>query len=122
MYKLMIVDDSNIMRQRIDRCKISGQFEVVAKAKNGIEAVELFKSCKPDLVTMDLTMPNMDGLACIRELMAINPDVLILVVSALSDKFTALTAISLGARGFLNKPFTEEQLIDAMNKVIATRR
>lgn len=118
MYKLMIVDDSNIIRNKIERSSSQALFEIVAKAKNGVEAIELFKQERPDLVTMDLTMPEMDGLECIRSLIDLDEEVRILVVSALSDKTTGLRALKYGARGFVCKPFTEEELLSALRKVI----
>ena len=81
VYKLMVVDDSNIIRNRIKRGFNAMQFELVATASNGVEALEQFKRHGPDVVTMDLTMPEMDGLECIRNIMDINPDTLILVIS-----------------------------------------
>lgn len=118
MYKIMIVDDSNIIRNKISRAQMKAEFEVVAKAKNGLEAVQLAKSHRPDVVTMDLTMPEMDGLACIEALVSELPDVRILVVSALSDKATGIRALSLGASGFLCKPFTEEELLEALEELV----
>lgn len=114
MLSLMIVDDSNIIRRKIERCNDSEKFRVVATATNGAEALERFVDVRPELVTMDLTMPEMDGIACIQQLMAIDPDLRILVISALSDKATGIAALKKGARGFLCKPFTEQQLIDAL--------
>ena len=87
MYKLMIVDDSNIIRNRIQRAYDSGQFMLVATATSGVQALEKFNIHRPDVVTMDLTMPRMDGLECIRKLKKIKPDIKILVVSALALQF-----------------------------------
>lgn len=114
MLKLMIVDDSNIIRNKIRRAQTDDRFEVVGSASNGEEAVQLFHDCQPDVVTMDLTMPQMEGIDCIEKLMSLNPNVLILVVSALSDKATGIEALMKGARGFLLKPFTDQQLNDAL--------
>lgn len=114
MLSLMIVDDSNIIRRKIERCNESDRFHVVASAANGAEALALFKQTHPQVVTMDLTMPEMDGIACIQQLIALNPDLRILVISALSDKATGIAALKKGARGFLCKPFTEQQLIEAL--------
>ncbi len=114
MLSLMIVDDSNIIRRKIERCNDSERFTVVAVAANGVEAVESFAKFRPNVVTMDLTMPEMDGIACIQQLVALDPEVRVLVVSALSDKATGIAALKKGARGFLCKPFTEQQLIDAL--------
>jgi two-component system, chemotaxis family, chemotaxis protein CheY len=116
--KLMIVDDSNIIRRRIERSQQIDRLEVVGAAANGRDAVELFRRTKPDVVTMDLTMPEMDGVECVEKLVAINPDVLILVVSALADKATAVEAIEKGANGFLCKPFTDRQLNDALEELL----
>ncbi len=121
MYKLMIVDDSNIIRNRIERSLRALNLEVVATAANGIDAVRLFQETNPDFVTMDLTMPNMDGLECIRQIREMSKNVSILVVSALSDRQTGLKSLQYGARGFICKPFTDEQLILALNKLIARK-
>jgi two-component system chemotaxis response regulator CheY len=116
--KLMIVDDSNIIRRRIERSQQIDRLEVVGAAANGRDAVDLFRRTQPDVVTMDLTMPEMDGIECVEKLVAINPDVLILVVSALADKATAVEAIEKGANGFLCKPFTDRQLNDALEELL----
>ena len=118
MYNLMIVDDSNIIRNRIARYEANAPFKVVAKASDGEEALVCFKKGNINLVTMDLTMPHMDGLECIQELIKLDPNVKILVVSALSDKSTGIKALKYGARGFLCKPFGEQELLDALQKVI----
>ena len=117
-YKLMIVDDSNVIRNRISRGTSRMDIEVVATATNGLEAVELFKKHRPDIVTMDLTMPKMDGLECIYELTDIDPNANILVISALSDKATGIKALQLGARGFICKPFTDEDLFEALDEMM----
>ncbi|HXY95613.1 MAG TPA: response regulator [Steroidobacteraceae bacterium] len=116
--KLMIVDDSNIMRRRIERSQQFEQLQLVGTAGNGLEAIELFKRTDPDVVTMDLTMPRMDGIECISHLVALKPEVRILVVSALADKATAVEAMEKGANGFLNKPFTDRQLNEAIAELM----
>lgn len=122
MIKLLIVDDSNIIRSRIERVySVNQKIKVVAKARNGKAALSYLKEYKPDIVTMDLTMPEMDGIECIGNMMKINPTVKIIVVSALSDKLTGLEAISRGARGFLCKPFTDKQLKESIEKLIDSR-
>jgi two-component system, chemotaxis family, chemotaxis protein CheY len=117
--KMMIVDDSNIIRRRIERSQQIERLEVVGSAANGREAVELFQRTSPDVVTMDLTMPEMDGIECVEQLVKINPDVLILVISALADKATAVEAIERGANGFLCKPFTDRQLNHALEELLS---
>jgi len=119
--RMMIVDDSNIIRRRIERCQNVPDLEVVGSASNGIEAIELFMATDPDVVTMDITMPHMDGIECVERLVEIKPDVLILVVSALADKATAVEAMEKRANGFLNKPFTDRQLNDALEELLGAR-
>jgi two-component system chemotaxis response regulator CheY len=117
-FKLMIVDDSNIMRRRIERSQQFEELELVGSAGNGVEALELFKKTDPDVVTMDLTMPRMDGIECIGRLVALKPSIRILVISALADKATAVEAMEKGANGFLNKPFTDRQLNEAIAELM----
>jgi two-component system, chemotaxis family, chemotaxis protein CheY len=117
-YKLMIVDDSNIMRRRIERSQQFEDLQLVGTAANGVEALELFKKTDPDVVTMDITMPQMDGIECIGQLVALKPAIRILVISALADKATAVEAMERGANGFLNKPFTDRQLNEAIAELM----
>lgn len=116
-YTMMIVDDSNVIRNRISR-STEANFDVVATATNGEEALEKFKQFRPQVITMDLTMPKMDGLNCISEIMSIDESANILVVSALSDKSTGIKALELGARGFICKPFTDEELASALLELV----
>lgn len=116
--KLMIIDDSNIIRGKISRTLSQHNMQVVSTAANGEEAVQKFLNDKPDVVTMDLTMPRMDGLECIQQLKKIKPDIKILVVSALADKATAIQALKHGAQGFLCKPFSEDDLTEAMDELL----
>ncbi len=117
--KFMVVDDSKMIRNQIERVLLDGEFEFCGSARDGQEAVEEFKSLKPSIVTMDLTMPRMDGIQAIKEMMAIDDSVRILVVSALKDTDTALEALELGAYGFLCKPFTDFDLITAVEELIS---
>ena len=124
---------SGFARQAADGRKIGYRFikggrtfrvpllEVVGSAANGVDAIELFMATDPDVVTMDITMPHMDGIECVERLVEIKPDVLILVVSALADKATAVEAMEKGANGFLNKPFTDRQLNDALEELLSRR-
>jgi two-component system chemotaxis response regulator CheY len=118
MLRMMIVDDSNIIRRRIERSQQNVRLQVVGSASNGREAVELFQRTDPDVVTMDLTMPEMDGIQCVERLVALKPAIMILVVSALADKATAVEAIEKGANGFLCKPFSDRQLNDALAELL----
>lgn len=122
MYRLMVVDDSTVIRNRIKREFNDEQFKLVAIAKDGLEAIKLFKQYRPDVITMDITMPGMNGLECIEKIIAIDPDVRILVISALSDKKTGIRALKLGARGFICKPFTDKQLLAALDELMHGNR
>jgi len=120
--KLLVVDDSNIIRSRIARLALQPMLQglnIVGLARNGIEAIALFEKTHPDVVTMDLTMPEMDGGTCVSELMRRNPNISILIVSALSDKTTAIDALKRGAKGFIYKPFTDRQLAEALLEVVS---
>lgn len=117
--KMMIVDDSLMVRRKIEREINIPDLEEIHTATDGEQAIDVFIAKKPELVTMDLTMPRMEGTECVKELVAINPNVVILVISALADKTTAIKAVKNGAYGFLCKPFTEDDLNDALIKCIA---
>jgi two-component system chemotaxis response regulator CheY len=117
IHRLLIVDDSMIVRNRIMRlCSSPGfpKVTIVGLAANGIQAIAMGRKHLPTLVTMDLTMPELDGEECIGHLSGFLPDARILVVSALSDKSTALRAIRRGAHGFIHKPFRDDELASAL--------
>ncbi len=116
--KLLIVDDSTVLRNLIRRCRMTRQFSQVLEAKDGAQAVQIFTEHRPALVTMDITMPRMDGIDCVARLVQINPAARILVISALKDKATALQAIRNGACGFLAKPFSESTLSSALARAL----
>ena len=118
MIKLMIVDDSKLIRRKIAREYDSITFTLVGTAENGVEALKLFTRTRPDVVTMDLTMPELDGIACIEQLIERDPSIRILVVSALNDTATGIEAIEKGAMGFINKPFTSADIKMALNELI----
>jgi len=120
--KLMIVDDSMISRARIAKLAAAmpnWSISIVAQAGDGNEALALAQTHRPELVTMDLTMPGLDGVACTARLTELLPQCRILVVSALSAKSVALNAIKAGAHGFLYKPFTDEQFREWLREVAA---
>ena len=117
VHRLMVVDDSNIVRRHIERVQDLPGIEFVGAARNGREALEMHARLRPTIVTMDLTMPEMGGAECVARLVELDPEVRILVISALADKITAIDAIAKGARGFLCKPFTARQLNDALRRM-----
>ena len=118
MKKLMIVDDSNVIRKKTSREFDQSKFELVGTAKNGEEAITLFKSSNPEVITMDITMPHVDGIECIEQIVGIEPNVRILVISALNDKATGMEALEKGAMGFINKPFSENDIIQALETLV----
>lgn len=118
----MIVDDSAVFRNRIHRLATAGALpgvEVVGQAGDGVEAIEQARRLRPDAITMDLTMPRMEGPECLKTLSQDLPQARVLVVSALSDRGTALKALRCGAHGFLLKPFSDEQLVDSLRELLA---
>lgn len=117
----MIVDDSSIMRRAITKYLTPLGFEIVGTAGNGQEALQLYREQPAELVTLDITMPQMDGLACLQALKEINSEVRVLVISALSDSQTGLKALKLGAKSFLPKPFTEAQLINEIQRIAGSK-
>ena len=119
--KLLVVDDSSVIRNRISQLSRHPDLptlELVGTAKDGNEALAMARKHEPDVITMDLTMPNMDGVTCIRGLVNLSPDTRILVVSALGDRKTALQAMTNGAHGFLHKPFTSEELVEGLKELL----
>lgn len=115
----MIVDDSKMMQEII--LEVCSQFNVlrpIATVMDGQEALRAFKQYRPHVITMDLTMPKLDGISAIKKIMEIDPKVKILVISAVSDTETALQALSAGARGFLFKPFSKEELTEYMIEIL----
>ena len=116
--RVMIVDDAQFMRMVIKDIVVKMGLEVVGEAGNGEEAIKAYDLYRPELVTMDITMPNMDGISCIEVLMNKNPQLRILVISALADKLTGILALEKGARGFLAKPFNDRQLNDALCELV----
>ena len=116
--KIMVVDDSAIVREKIAKILENEDFEIVGTAKNGLEAVEQYSQLKPTVMTLDITMPLMDGLETIQAIMDIDDTVRILVISALADKATLINAMKMGAYGFLCKPFSDGDLAEAVEELV----
>lgn len=116
--KLLIVDDSSVMRRAIEKAVTTIAVQVVGTAGDGEEALRMVESLQPDIVTLDITMPKMDGLTCLKRMLESRPKTKVLVVSALTDKATGLQAIKNGAKGFLGKPFTSETLSRELERLI----
>ncbi len=116
--KFMIVDDSVIMRKAIEKYCKTFNFDFVGAAGNGIDALKLFNEHLPDIVTMDITMPEMDGIACLEEVLKIKPETKVIIITALKDKETGLKALRIGAKGYLTKPFSEAQIQEEIKSVL----
>jgi two-component system chemotaxis response regulator CheY len=116
--KIMIVDDSTIVRMVIERYLKLTDIEIVAEASNGVDAIKQFKTHLPDVVTLDITMPEMDGLQALQEMLKIKPDAKIIMISALTSKATVVKAVNSGAAAYLIKPLQAHQLTDTLKKVM----
>jgi two-component system chemotaxis response regulator CheY len=118
MAKIMIVDDAAFMRITIKNMLQKSEHEVVGEAENGRVAVEKYRELKPDIVTMDITMPEMDGLAALKAIRAEDPNAKIIMVSAMGQEAMVRDAVLNGARGFIVKPFKEDGILAAINKLL----
>ncbi len=116
---LLITDDALIIREMIKDAAISAGWEVVGEAANGQQAIERYQELRPDAVTLDLVMPDYDGLHGLRGIMAIDPDAKVVVVSALDQKDVLKQAFKLGAADFIVKPFDKRVLIDTLEQAVA---
>lgn len=117
MAKILIVDDAEFLRVRISKMLIADGFEVV-EAENGLKAIEAFKANKPDMVLMDITMPEMDGLTALKELRKIDPGAKVVMLTALGQESVVLEAVKSGARDFVVKPFERDRVLSAINKIL----
>ncbi len=116
-YKIMIVDDSSIIRKIIEKSIDKDMFNLVAIAKDGIEALTSFRMYEPDIVTLDITLPQMNGLSVLEEMLKIKKEARIIIISALTDKAIGIKAVKMGAYGFLPKPFTADDVRNAVEKL-----
>jgi two-component system chemotaxis response regulator CheY len=115
--KVLIVDDAAFMRLNLKNIIKEMDFEVVAEAENGLEAIEKYKEHSPDVVTMDITMPEMDGISATKEIKTFDDAANILVCSAMGQQSLVIDAIEAGAKDFIVKPFERERIKDAMKKL-----
>lgn len=118
MASVLIVDDAAFMRMMIKDILTKNNYEVVGEAANGQEAVEKFKELRPDLVTMDITMPEMDGIEALRNIKQIDSDAKVIMCSAMGQQAMVIDAIQSGAKDFIVKPFQADRVIEAIQKVL----
>ena len=116
MKRGLIVDDATVMRMRL-RDILQTRFEVVGEAENGQRALELYAQLKPDFVTMDITMAEMNGMDALKNLVARHPDAKVVMVSAMGQKAMVFEALNQGARDFIIKPFDPDRVVMAINRL-----
>jgi len=117
MKRVLIVDDAAFMRVSIKNMLTKHGYEVVGEAENGKVAIQKFQELSPDIVTMDITMPEMDGLASLKKILAINPAANVIMISAMGQESMVREAVLSGAKGFIVKPFKEDIIISALNNL-----
>ncbi len=125
--KVLIVDDAMFMRNMIAEI-FNGkkyedeEFEVVAEAENGLEAVEKFREHKPDIVTMDIVMPEMTGIEALKEIMSLDAAANVVMCSALGQDSLVMEALDAGAKDFIVKPFQPEKVLDVVVRILDSTR
>jgi len=117
MKTLLIVDDSAIMRRIMKNVATANDYNVVGEAKNGKIGVEKYKELRPDIVTMDVTMDEMNGIEALRRIREYDPDANVIMVTSMGQEIIVKEAIMLGARGFILKPFDAMQIMEAFGKI-----
>ena len=118
MVKIMVVDDAAFMRMMLKDILTKNGYEVVAEAENGVKAVEKYKEFTPDLVLMDITMPELDGIGAVRQIKSCDPNAKIIMCSAMGQQAMVLEAIQAGAKDFIVKPFQADRIVEAVGKIV----
>jgi two-component system chemotaxis response regulator CheY len=119
MARILVVDDAVFMRKVVSDALAKGGHEVVGEAANGLEAVERFQELNPDVTTLDITMPEKDGLSALKEIVAIDPSARVVMCSALGQESKVLESIKAGAKDFIVKPFQPDRVLSAIEKATA---
>ena len=119
MARVLIVDDAAFMRMMIKDILEKNGFEVIGEANNGLKAVEFYKKEKPDIVTMDITRPDMDGIGAVTEIKAFDPNAKVIMCSAMGQQGMVMDAIRAGAKDVIVKPFQADRVIEAVKKALA---
>lgn len=117
MKRILVVDDAAFMRVSIKNMLTKHGYEVCGEAENGEVAIQKYKDLQPDIVTMDITMPEKDGLTSLKEILAFNPRANVIMVSAMGQESMVREAIISGAKGFIVKPFKEDIIVNALNNI-----
>ena len=116
--KVLVVDDAAFMRMMLKDILVKNDFEVAGEAENGNVAVAAYQKVKPDIVTMDITMPEMNGIEAVKAIKAIDPKAKIIMVSAMGQQPMVIEAIQAGATDFIVKPFQPDRVVEALNKAL----
>lgn len=117
--KVLIVDDAAFMRMMLKDILTKNGFEVVGEAENGQIAIEKYKELRPDLVTMDITMPELDGISAVKTIKSLDANARVVMCSAMGQQAMVIDAIQAGARDFIVKPFQAERVLEAVKKALA---
>ncbi|MEG6520931.1 response regulator [Desulfotomaculum sp. 1211_IL3151] len=117
--RILIVDDAAFMRMMIKNILIKNGYEVVGEAENGAIALQMYKELKPDLVTMDITMPEMDGIQGVKSIRALDAAANIIMCSAMGQQAMVMEAIQAGAKDFIVKPFQQDRILQAIERVLS---
>ena len=116
--RVLVVDDAAFMRMMVKDILSKNGYDVVGEAENGMKAVEKFNELRPDLVTMDITMPEMDGISAVKAIRKIDPKAKIVMCSAMGQQAMVIEAIQAGARDFIVKPFQADRVLEAVRKAV----
>jgi len=119
MAKILVVDDAAFMRMRCSKLLIDSGYEVV-EASNGEEALEKYQECRPNAVLLDITMPKMDGIVTLGEIIKIDPGARVAMVTAMGQRSMVISALKAGARDFVVKPFDQTRVLDAVKKLVGS--
>lgn len=119
MKKVLIVDDANFMRLKISKILKDNGFQVVGEASNGRDGVTQYMELKPDIVTMDITMPEMSGIEALKAIRSFDNQAKIIMISAMGQEGLVLEAVMNGAKSFIVKPFKDEQVVDTIKKILS---
>lgn len=117
--RILVVDDAAFMRMMIKNILTKNGYEIVGEAENGQTAIELYKKLKPDLVTMDITMPEMNGIEGVKKIREFDPNANIIMCSAMGQQAMVMEAIQAGAKDFIVKPFQQDRILQAIGRVLA---
>lgn len=117
-FRILVVDDAAFMRMMVKDILSKNGYEVVGEAENGLKAVEKWQELKPDLTTMDITMPEMDGISAVKAIKKIDPSAKVIMCSAMGQQAMVVEAIQAGARDFIVKPFQPDRVLEAVRKAV----